>query len=153
MWSAPGGERRVADYTKAKLLVELVRDEGSRSQPYRDSKGKLTIGVGRNLDDVPLSDDEIALLLENDIKRSEADLDRHCPWWRTLTDNRQRALLNMVFNMGWGDGKRGLSTFGNTLRLIEAGNYTQAAANIRRSQYAKDVGPRAERVARLIEGG
>jgi GH24 family phage-related lysozyme (muramidase) len=35
------------DIAKAQLKV----DEGIKSKPYRDSLGKWTIGVGRNLDD------------------------------------------------------------------------------------------------------
>ena len=41
-----------------------------------------TIGVGRNLRDVGLSDDEIEYLLNNDIDRVEKQLDTYFPWWR-----------------------------------------------------------------------
>ena len=41
-------------------LTELLKKhEGIRSKPYKDTVGKITIGVGRNLDDVGLSNDEI----------------------------------------------------------------------------------------------
>ena len=43
--------------------------------------GIETIGVGRNLRDVGLSDDEIEYLLNNDIDRVEKQLD-NISWWR-----------------------------------------------------------------------
>ena len=57
------------------LHDELVRDEGVRLKPYRDTVGKLTIGTGRNLDDMGISEVENAMLLDNDICCIEADLE------------------------------------------------------------------------------
>ena len=37
-------------------------------KPYKDTVGKLTIGVGRNLDDVGIGEEEAEVLLRNDIK-------------------------------------------------------------------------------------
>lgn len=42
---------------------QLIRDEGLRLFPYRCPAGKLTIGVGRNLDDNPLTADEVMVFL------------------------------------------------------------------------------------------
>ena len=52
----------------ADLRDQLIIDEGLRLRPYRDSVGKLTIGVGRNLDDVGISNDEAMVLLDHDIE-------------------------------------------------------------------------------------
>ncbi|HJV52804.1 MAG TPA: glycoside hydrolase family protein [Noviherbaspirillum sp.] len=135
------------------LKAELIRDEGKRNRLYRDTVGKLTGGVGRNFDDVPLSDDEIDLMLSNDIKRACADLDRKLPWWRKLDPVRQRVLVNMAFNMGIGDADKGsgLLGFKNTLAMVQAGDYRGAAKGMRSSKWAKQVGPRAERLATLME--
>ena len=54
---------RYRDIARAQIVI----DEGKRNKPYRDTVGKLSIGVGRNLDDKGLSDGEIAILLEHDI--------------------------------------------------------------------------------------
>jgi lysozyme len=63
-------------YDRALLLVELERDEGRRLRPYVDTAGKVTIGVGRNLTDVGITDDDCDRMLAEDIARAEADLDR-----------------------------------------------------------------------------
>ena len=36
---------------RSKFLQQLTLHEGSRSHPYRCTSGKLTIGVGRNIED------------------------------------------------------------------------------------------------------
>jgi lysozyme len=140
-------------FDRTAMLAELTRDEGLRHTPYRDSVGKLTIGIGRNLDDRGISAAEAHVLALNDIAIAEADLDRHCPWWRQMSDARQRALLNMCFNMGWGNGRRGLSTFANTLRMLEEGRYGEAANNALRSKWAEQVGARARRIAQQFREG
>jgi lysozyme len=137
----------------AKLYAELNTDEGRRYRPYRDSVGKLTAGVGRNLDDVPFSDDEIDLMLKNDVDRATAALDKNIPWWRTLNGVRQNVLANMCFNMGWGDGRKGLSSFINTLAKVKASDYAGAADGMLASKWATQVGARAQRLAKMMREG
>lgn len=157
------------DYDRRALAAELERDEGLRLKAYRCTAGKRTIGIGRNLDDVGIRPDEqrrlglttakclstgitraeAFALLESDIDDCEASLDRKLPFWRRLSPVRQRVLLNMRFNLG----EAGLLTFKNTLRNIEAGAFAKAAAGMRSSLWARQVGDRAERLARMMESG
>jgi len=51
------------------LIDLLVKHEGLRTKPYEDTTGHLSIGVGRNLDSLGLSHDEIYYMLKNDIRR------------------------------------------------------------------------------------
>lgn len=131
------------------LKADLKRDEGERLKPYRDTVGKLTIGVGRNLDDVGISESEADFLLMSDIGRTEGDLDHHLPWWRQQDEARQRVLLNMGFNMGVG----ALLNFRNMLSALTAGNYAKAADEMMNSKWARQVGERAERLAKLMREG
>jgi len=136
-------------YNRELLVYELSRDEDVRAKPYKDSVGKLTIGVGRNLDDKGLSKAEINILLNNDINDCESDLDREMPWWRQLNDNRQRVLLNMCFNLGI----TRLKGFKNMLRDVQNGLYDQAAVEMLDSLWAQQVGGRAVRLAKLMKNG
>jgi lysozyme len=52
--------------------------------------------------------------LAEDVAKAEALFDAHAPWWRSLNDARQDVMVNLCFNMGWGDGSHGLSSFRNT---------------------------------------
>ncbi len=128
---------------------ELRQDEGLRLKPYRCTAGRLTIGVGRNLDDVGLTENEADYLLENDVGRAMADLDRALPWWRGLSEARQRALVNMCFNMGCSR----LRGFKNMLGSLRAGDGIGAAREALASRWADQVGPRAVRIAEMIREG
>lgn len=134
---------------RAKLISQLYEDEGKRSKPYKCTAGKTTIGVGRNLDDRGLSDDEIAYLLNNDITNCERDLDRALPWWKDMDDARRNVLVNMCFNLGISR----LLGFKNTLGLIQSKRYDAAAAAMLESKWADQVGIRAARLARVMRTG
>src|SRR5687767_6324235 len=92
----PAGCMSYREIVRAQLMV----DEGVRHKPYRCTAGKLTIGVGRNLDDVGLSLDEVNILLANDIHRAEVAAMDVFPNFLELSDNRKAVLVNMAFNMG-----------------------------------------------------
>ena len=131
------------------LRAELVRDEGLRLKPYRCTAGKLSIGVGRNLDDVGISKSEALAMLDADIERTAAELDRRLPWWRHLDEVRQRVVLNMAFNLG----VSGLIGFRRTLAAISAGKFEDAASEMLRSKWAEQVGERAQRLAAMMARG
>jgi lysozyme len=143
----------MAAYDRAALETQLAIDEGVRLKPYRDTKGRLTIGIGRNLDDVGLSRGEAIVLLDADISRAEHLLDANAPWWRGLDAVRQAVLMNMCFNMGWGDGLHGLSGFHNMLGALERGDYAAASRAMQSSGWAAQVAGRALRLARMMESG
>ncbi len=132
----------------AALSYELNRDEGRRLKPYLDTVGKLTIGVGRNLTDVGISESECDMLLENDIARTRAWLDLKLPWWRDMDKVRQRVLINMTFNLG-----SKVLTFVNTLAAMQHANYAAAANGMLASKWAKQVGARANRLADMMRTG
>ena len=132
-----------------KLKGDLHLDEGLRNKPYKDTVGKLSIGIGRNLDDVGISNDEAYFLLENDIKKVINDLSIYLPWLSEHPENVQRALANMAFNMG----VNGLLTFSTTLQFVKEGDYETAAANALKSKWAKQVPNRAKRVTELLASG
>lgn len=131
------------------MKSELRRDEAVRLKPYRDTVGKLTIGVGRNLDDVGITADEADYLLGNDIGRAVVDLDRAVPWWRGMSDARQRALVNMAFNLGLPR----LMGFKAMLAALQAGDYPGAAREAIDSRWARQVGARAQRIAMMFAEG
>ncbi|HEF4777120.1 TPA: glycoside hydrolase family protein [Burkholderia multivorans] len=135
-------------FDRKQLIVELSRDEGRRLKPYVDTVGKTTIGVGRNLTDVGITDAECDLLLSNDIDRTVAWLDRNLSWWRQLDAVRQRVVVNMAFNMGGS-----LLTFTNTLAAMKRGDYAAAADGMLASKWASQVGDRAKRLADMMRSG
>lgn len=131
------------------LIDQLKRDEGFESKPYRDSVGKTTIGYGRNLDDVGISEAEATMLLQDDITVATVSLEKAFPWTAELDAVRRGVLINMAFNMGIG----GLATFKDTLAKVQAGDYAGAAREMLDSQWAQQVGGRAQRLSIQMENG
>jgi lysozyme len=132
-----------------KLAAELLRDEGLRLRLYTCTAGKTSIGVGRNLADRGISRAEAIFLMANDVDDAERDLARYLKCWSTLDDVRQRVLINMCFNLGIVR----LLGFKQTLAAIERRDYAAAAAAMRDSKWATQVGARADRLARMMERG
>ena len=139
------------------LIAELRRDEGVRYEPYRDTKGILTVGVGHNLEasplpagwTYPLSDAQVDQLLAQDLQEVYSDLTSALPWWLYLDDVRQRVICNMCFNLGIGK----LLGFRNTLAFMRQGNYSAAADGMLNSAWASQVGRRAQRLASMMRTG
>jgi len=129
----------------------LIVDEGLRLKPYKDTVGKLTIGVGRNLDDVGISKDEALYLLENDIQRAIQDATDifGAENWLSLDEIRQAVILDMLFNLG----KPRFLTFRKFIQAIKEKNFSKAAFEMFNSRWARQVGRRAERLAYMMRTG
>ena len=132
---------------KARQLIKS--HEGVRMTPYMDSVGKCTIGVGRNLTDRGLTVEEVELLFETDFKLAKHILDIWLADWQSYPASVQMALLSMAFNLG---GPR-LSGFVKLRAALIDHNYQKAARQALDSRWAKQVGSRAEEIAKLIGEG
>ena len=135
------------DYMR--LIAQLRKHEGVEHKPYTDTVGKLTIGVGRNLDDRGLSDHEIDFLLQNDIRLVEEELDQWWPHWRSLNQTRQLVVADMMFNMG----RPRLSQFKMFLAALQAANYEMASTEMLDSKWASQVKGRATTLADMMSTG
>lgn len=131
------------------LQKQIIPEEGVRLKPYLDSVGKLTIGVGRNLDDRGITTDEAMYMLRNDLRLVEQQLAVNLPWAFKLNDVRQRVLADLAFNMGI----VGLLGFKNTLAAIERGDYETAAVQMLESKWASQVKGRALVLAEMMRSG
>jgi lysozyme len=134
---------------RAKLREQLTRHEGVRLKPYRDTVGKLTIGIGRNLDDVGLHQHEASYLLSGDIDRAVRGLTARYEWFEKLDPVRQAVVTNMAFNLGLSR----LAGFRNTLALIARGQYGEASDAMLQSKWAEQVGQRAVELSAQMRTG
>lgn len=134
---------------RAELRALLTRHEGYRRHPYRCTAGKLTIGVGRNLDDVGIDEDEARYLLEKDITRCVADLSTF-QWFETLDRIRQRALIDMRFQLG----PTRFRGFKKMIAALARKDYAAAAQEALDSQYGRQDAPaRAKEIAAMLRTG
>jgi lysozyme len=121
-----------------------------RLKPYRCTAGKLTIVIGRNLDDCGISQSEAYVMLINDIMNCEKQLQSKIPdIYNGLDEVRKSVLLNMCFNLGI----NGLLGFKNTLAFVKVGDWERAANNMLVSKWAKQVGMRAIELSEMMRKG
>ena len=133
----------------SRLIETLRRHEGVKNTLYKCTSDKWTIGVGRNLEDVGLSEEEIDMLLLNDIVRTKELMDNYIPWHSDLDEVRQEALINFVFNVGIGTTMK----FKNAMAALEEHDYDTAATEMLDSNWAKQVGSRAIEITQMIKTG
>lgn len=132
-----------------RLYAQLNTDEDRRKKPYKDSVGKTTIAVGRNLDDRGLRDDEIDLMLANDVTEAIGDCRRLFRNFDSLREERQEVLVNMMFNLGYVK----LSGFKKLIAAVMAGDWREASEQMLDSKWADQVGDRADRLATAMRKG
>ena len=134
-----------------KLIQQmLIIDEGIRLKPYKDTVGKLTIGVGRNLDDVGISEDEALYLLNNDIKKAKEDVKKvFGEMFHELDPVRQAVLIDMMFNLGL---PRFLG-FKKFIQAVKERDFSKASQEMLDSRWARQVKSRAERLSYMMRTG
>lgn len=131
-----------------KLIAHVRWAEGEEKFPYLDSVGKITIGVGRNLEDKGLSNDEIELLLRNDIAEAISEAESFF-WFEDLDDNRKIVVVDMIFNMG----KPKFLGFAKTIAALSAGDYATAADEMTDSRWYRQTGRRARKLVKVMQTG
>ena len=134
---------------KTKLAEQLKRHEGLKLKPYTDTVGKLTLGIGRNLEDKGITEQEALFMLNNDVDYFYRQLSKKLTWFKTLDDARQNVLVNMAFNLGIA----GLMSFKKMLLACEHGNFKIAATEMLNSKWAEQVGYRANELAEQMRTG
>ena len=127
----------------------LILHEGKKLKPYTDTVGKVTIGVGRNLDDRGISDGECALMLSNDIDIVLRAYRNNFPKWKDFNETRQLVILDMLFNMGI---NRFLG-FKKMIDALNAGDFAKASQEMLDSTWSKQVGSRAVRLSNMMRTG
>ncbi len=136
--------------SREKLLDMLILHEGLKLKPYKCTSDKLTIGVGRNIEDIGITEDEAKLLLENDLNRILQEVE-HWSFLENLNEPRQAVILDMVFNMGI--SRFNANTWVKTFAAIQDENFEEAANQMLDSKWANQVGQRAIRLSQMMRKG
>jgi len=129
-------------------IAKLIKThEGFESKPYQCPAGKTTIGYGRNLDDVGITEGEARILMMNDIANAITDLTSiFTDKWPHFPLSVRYALADMRYNLG----PRGFRTFKKMIAALENFDYIQAAYEMWDSKWRRQVGKRAERLMEIM---
>lgn len=130
------------------LIGRVKLHEGKRNFPYRCTAGKLTIGYGRNIEDVGITDEEAEYLLLHDLENAEREASK-LDCYKKLNQNRKDILIEMVLNLGYPR----LCGFKKMIQALDRGDYDGAANEMLDSKWARDVGDRANTLAYFMRIG
>lgn len=129
------------------LIEQLKEDEGFSAIPYKCPAGHLTIGYGMNLD-AGITKEEAEGMLRVRVDNINRDLENTFPdWYNGLDRNRQDVIINMVYNLGL----QGFRKFKKMIHCLEIKDYTSATMEMLQSKWAKQVGKRADRLAKIMK--
>jgi len=137
------------DTQKAKLRQMLLDDEGYRQFPYKCTSGKLTVGIGRNLEARGISKEEAFYLLNQDIDYFTDFLKDNLSFFDDLSENRQNVLINMCFNLG----THGFMQFKKMLNHVARKQFDKAVSEMLDSKWVKQVPNRAMRLCEMMREG
>ena len=130
-----------------KIKDLLIKHEDLKLFPYLCPAGRLTIGVGRNIEDNGISKDEAMYLLENDIKRVKSELREIFPKFDELPENIKMVLIDMDFNLG----KSRFLQFKHMIEAVKNRDWAKMIEEMKNSHWCNQVKNRCEDDVRLVE--
>jgi lysozyme len=131
----------------------IIGNEGIRYEPYEDTLGNWTVGVGHLIGkDLPsnmnrrFSHQEIMDLFDNDFIHHKTAAER-IPGFDKMDGLGQTALTDLTFNMGpsW------INSWPNLTNQLGEGDIPSATDNLRNSRWYDQVGNRGPRVTNMLE--
>lgn len=125
---------------------QLIDHEGFEAKVYHCPAGKLTVGVGRNLEDKGITREEALYLLRNDIKECETDLRTIFDNFEGLDDIRKNVLIDMRFNLG----PNRFRQFKKMIAAVRQKDFQLAAEEMKDSNWYRQVGKRAENLCEMM---
>jgi lysozyme len=131
-----------------KLVKQLKKHEGIELKPYKCTSNKLTIGIGRNLEDVGISEHEAEFLLMNDLD-TYMTAAKSYNWYAGLNDARKAVIVNMLFNMG----QTNFNKFLKMKQALDVGDHAEAGKQMLDSKWAKQVKGRSAELSKQMETG
>jgi len=124
----------------------LIKHEGLKLKPYRCPAGKLTIGVGRNIEDNGISESEALYLLRHDIKRCKSELNEIFKDFNDLPKEIQNVLVDMIFNLG----KTRFLKFEKMIQAVKNEDYEEMVKQMKDSKWCKQVKSRCDELSKIV---
>jgi GH24 family phage-related lysozyme (muramidase) len=167
LWSS---EPELVAISPEELAKYLTFNEGLRTRRYYDTRGFPTIGAGFNLarpgakaaieavgadfdriksGEDSLTQSQVAGLLASDARTAIGIARSLFPGFDGYDRARQLILADLAFNLG----KTKLASFKSFISAVNAGNWDEAAAALRKSKWFSETGQRAKRNVEALRTG
>lgn len=132
-----------------KLANLLAEEEGIVARPYQDSKGHWTVGIGWNLEAMPMTHKQAFYMCNEHIRYFDFELNSKLDFYPSLVPARKAVLIDMAFQMGI----EGLLEFKDTLGLIKNKEYESASKEMLNSNWGRNFAKRATLLSTMMETG
>ena len=133
---------------KRDTMELLIKHEGMRHYAYKDTEGHLTIGVGRNLDAIGISEEEALLMLSSDYDRCVVAASKYS-WYSKLDNKRKQVIISMIFNLG----ASAFRDFKRMIGALEKLDFDKASQEMLSSSWSAQVKKRAVELSRMMKEG
>jgi len=129
------------------IYDQIKRHEGLRLKPYKCTAGKTTIGYGRNLDDVGISEQIAELMLIDDVMEASVSINNVFEFdinkiREYFPGNSYVALIDMMFNLG----ETRFRGFNKMIEAVKNGDWEEAARQAEDSKWFSQVGERGKTI-------
>lgn len=129
-----------------KLKQMLIKHEGKKLWPYKCTAGKLTIGIGHNLDAKGISNAVADLMYEEDIMEVINDLHKIFENFNDLPEQIQLVLADMRFQLG----DLGFRKFNKLIKSVERKDWKEMKISMANSLWYKQTNNRAKELIGLV---
>jgi len=126
-------------------VASLKKEEGLSLKAYQDTLGVWTIGYGRNLQTLEVTELEAERWLHEDYNKA-LELSNQIPEYKDLSENRKRVITAMVFQLGL----RGVYKFKKMRDALRHERYSEAGEEMLDSKWAEQTPARAGRMANRL---
>ena len=134
--------------SKESLKERIKLHEGYRLEPYTDTLGYLTGGVGHRImpnEKVPTTEKGWMALFNMDFQLAWEFMERFCEEnnLRVISDDAKEVLCEMIYQMGFS----GVSKFKNMIKALQNRDYKLASIEMLDSRWAKQTPNRAKELS------
>lgn len=134
----------------ATLVTDTGLAEGCKLVAYQDTVGVWTVGFGTNLQELAIDQCTANKWLRDKLTACDVEAARAFPWYAGATAARQRAVSELLYNLGLPR----LQGFVKFLAAMSRGDFVSASAELLNSKWASQVGvTRSMRIANTILHG
>mgnify|MGYP003132616128 FL=1 len=120
------------------LIDDIKKHEGFSSVPYRCTADKLTIGYGKRIKYLQVTEEQATEWLEEDLENLKYTLSAKYDWFLPAPQEVRDIVMNVSYQLG----VSGFSKFRKTIKYIANKNYKMASVEMLDSKWARDDTPR-----------
>ena len=129
------------------ILIDTLKEaEGFRAFAYKDIKGIITCGYGRNLESNGLTKTEAEYLLHNDVEACISDVRSVIKRFDDMPGAAQHVLVEMRFNLG----PRGFRSFRHFIAAVQRKDWRSAEQELLGSKAARQLPERYQRMGKAL---